>query len=68
LKALETVIVRFSELVVDQPRLREIDINPLVASPQQLLALDARMVLFGCDIADADLPRSAIRRYPTEYI
>jgi len=67
-EALETLIVRFSELVVDQPRLREIDINPLVASPQQLLALDARMVLFGRDIADAELPRSAIRRYPTEYV
>jgi acetyltransferase len=65
---LETLIVRFSELVVDQPRLREIDINPLIASPQQLLALDARMVLFGRDIADAELPRSAIRRYPTEYV
>jgi acetyltransferase len=67
-EGLETLVVRFSELVVDQPRLREIDINPLVASPQQLLALDARMVLFGRDIADADLPRSAIRRYPTEYV
>jgi acetyltransferase len=67
-EALETLLVRFSELVVEQPRLREIDINPLVASPQQLLALDARMVLFGRDIADADLPRSAIRRYPTEYV
>jgi acetyltransferase len=68
LKALGTLLVRFSELVVDQPRLREIDINPLVASPQQLLALDARIVLFSRDIADAELPRSAIRRYPTEYI
>jgi len=67
-EALETLLVRFSELVVEQPRLREIDINPLVASPQQLLALDARMVLFGRDMADADLPRSAIRRYPTEYV
>jgi acetyltransferase len=67
-EALETLLVRFSELVVDQPRLREIDINPLVASPQQLLALDARMVLFGRDIVDPELPRSAIRRYPTEYV
>ena len=67
-EALETLIVRFSELVVDQPRLREIDINPLLASPQQLLALDARMVLFSRDLADAELPRSAIRRYPAEYV
>jgi acetyltransferase len=68
LDALKAIVVRFSELVVDQPRLREIDINPLVASPQQLLALDARMVLFNRNVADAELPRSAIRRYPTEYV
>ena len=68
LKALETLLVRFSELVVDQPRLREIDINPLVASPEQLLALDARMVLFGREVSDEELPRPAIRPYPIEYV
>ena len=68
LKGLEALLVRFSELVVDQPRLREVDINPLVVSPEQLLALDARMVLFGCEIKDTDLPRPAIRPYPIEYV
>lgn len=68
LKKLEALLVRFSELVVDQPRLREVDINPLVASSEQLLALDARMVLFGCEIKDTDLPRPAIRPYPIEYV
>jgi acetyltransferase len=68
LKGLEALLVRFSELVVDQPRLREVDINPLVASPEQLLALDARMVLFGCEMKDTDLPRPAIRPYPIEYV
>jgi acetyltransferase len=68
LKALETLVVRFSELVVDQPRLREIDINPLVVSPEQLLALDARMVLFGSEVKNAELPRPVIRPYPAEYV
>ena len=68
LQALEALLVRFSELVVDQPRLREIDINPLIAAPEQLLALDARMVLFGRDVIDSELPRPAIRPYPAEYI
>jgi acetyltransferase len=68
LKSLGTLVVRFSELVADQPRLREIDINPLLASSEELLALDARMVLFGREVREAELPRSAIRRYPTEYI
>jgi acetyltransferase len=66
--ALETLLVRFSELVVEQPRLREIDINPILASPDQLLALDARMVLAPADIPDAQLPRPAIRPYPSQYI
>jgi acetyltransferase len=67
-KALEALLVRFSELVVDQPRLREIDINPLVASTEELLALDARMVLFGCEVDEEQLPRPAIRPYPIEYV
>ncbi len=68
LDALATLLVRFGDLVVEQPRIREIDINPLLASGDGLLALDARVVLHGSDVADAALPRSAIRRYPTEYV
>jgi len=61
-EGLETLLVRFSELVADHPRLREIDINPLLASPEKLLALDARVLLFGSDIRDDDLPQLAIQR------
>ncbi len=68
LSALETLLVRFSELVVEQPRLREVDINPVLASAERLLALDARMVLFPADVQDAQLPRPAIRPYPSQYI
>ncbi|MGB8476550.1 MAG: bifunctional acetate--CoA ligase family protein/GNAT family N-acetyltransferase [Candidatus Acidiferrum sp.] len=68
LDALKTLLVRFSEMVVEQPRLREVDINPVLASSEQLIALDARMVLYGADVQDAQLPRPAIRPYPTQYI
>ena len=67
-KALEALLVRFSELVTDQPRVREIDINPLLASGDELLALDARIVLLGPEVADGELPRPAIRPYPFEYV
>ncbi len=40
--ALEQLLVRFSQLVMEQPWIAEIDINPLLASPEHLLALDAR--------------------------
>ena len=47
LAALERLLVRFSQLVVEQPWIKEIDINPLLASPDGLVALDARVVLHG---------------------
>src|SRR2546430_3279813 len=40
--ALEELLVRFSQLVLEQPWIAEIDINPLLATPDELLALDAR--------------------------
>ena len=67
LSALETLLVRFSLLVVEQPRIREIDINPLLASAEGLVALDARVVLFEPEIKDDQLPRSPIRPYPSQY-
>jgi acetyltransferase len=68
LAALEHILVRFSQLVLEQPRIAEIDINPLLASPDRLLALDARVVLHAAGIEDARLPRPAIRPYPVHYI
>jgi acetyltransferase len=61
------VLVRFSELVVEQPRIREIDINPLLVSASGFLALDARVVLHPADVEDSNLPRPAIRPYPRQY-
>src|SRR5439155_2311461 len=45
LVALENLMVRFSQLVVEQPWIAEIDLNPLLASSEGLLALDARVLL-----------------------
>ncbi|CAN5616693.1 bifunctional acetate--CoA ligase family protein/GNAT family N-acetyltransferase [soil metagenome] len=66
--ALEQLLVRFSLLVVEQRRIAEIDINPLLASPERLLALDARVVLHPPEVADSELPRLAIRPYPRQYV
>lgn len=65
---LEELLVRFSELVVENPRIAEIEINPLLAGPDVLVALDARVVLHPASVPAADLPRPAIRPYPTQYI
>jgi acetyltransferase len=68
LDALAKLMVRFSFLVVEQRWIKEIDINPLLASANQLVALDARVVLYEPQLQEADLPRLAIRPYPTQYI
>jgi acetyltransferase len=70
LDALETLLVRFSQLVVEQPRVKEIDVNPLLARPGDdgLLALDARVVLHPYSTDDEDLPAPAIRPYPLQYV
>ena len=62
--ALEELLVRFSQLMVEQPWIKEIDINPLLASPERLLALDARVVVHGPEMTADELPESAIRPYP----
>jgi acetyltransferase len=67
LAALDDLVVRFSELAVEQRWIKEIDINPLLASPDGLIALDARVVLDDPDTPEADLPRPAIRPYPVQY-
>jgi acetyltransferase len=66
LAALERLIVRFSYLITEQSWIKEIDINPLLASPDGLLALDARVVLHPVDVLVP--PRPAIRPYPTQYV
>jgi acetyltransferase len=68
LSALEQLLVRFSQLVVEQPWIKEIDINPLLVSPEQMIALDARVVIFDQNIAREQLPRPAIRPYPSRYV
>jgi acetyltransferase len=66
--ALEELLVRFSRLVVEQPWIKEIDINPLLASPSGFLALDARVIVYEGSVTEEQLPKLAIRPYPIQYV
>ncbi len=68
LAALEQLMVRFSQLIAEQRWISELDINPLLASPEHLLALDARVVLHDLSVTEDKLPRLAIRAYPIKYV
>jgi acetyltransferase len=57
------VLLRVSQLVVDWPRIAELEVNPLLASAEGCVALDARLRLRGRDEGAAQL---AIRPYPRE--
>jgi acetyltransferase len=65
--ALEELLVQFSRLVVEQRWIKEIDINPLLASEEGLLALDARVVLHDPGTPEDQLPKLAVRPYPVQY-
>ncbi len=65
---LAQILVRFSELVVEQPsRSSEIDINPLLATAGRLIALDARVVVYEKESNPATWPKPAIRPYPSRF-
>ena len=68
LDAIADVLVRLSQLIVDCPCLKELDINPLLANETGAIALDARIRI---DLAELDVPapnpRLAIRPYPNRW-
>ena len=72
LDELEMLLVRFSQLALEQRWIKEIDINPLLVSEQgsryPLLALDARIALHPADTDPATIPTPAIRPYPDQYV
>jgi acetyltransferase len=62
------VLIRLSYLAADYPEITELDINPLLATPKGVIALDGRVVVN--KVAEGFVPYShlALRPYPEEYI
>jgi len=57
-------LIRISNLIADFPEIIELDINPLLADENGVIALDARMRVAPASVAGAE--RFAIRPYPEE--
>jgi acetyltransferase len=66
IEALYDVLVRIGQLVADVPELVELDINPLLAWKDGVVALDARMRLSPVAPGVDPLARLAILPYPKE--
>jgi len=62
MKAIQHTLVQVSQLVAELPEVAELDINPLLADADGVLALDARIRV----AAPANADRLAIRPYPEE--
>ena len=45
LKLLDETLIRLSNMIIDFPEIKELDVNPLVVSGEKVIALDARIIL-----------------------
>lgn len=68
-KVLEEVLVKFSQLVIDFPEIKEIDVNPLIADEEGVVAVDARVVIDPERILQEVQPHEhlVITPYPEKY-
>lgn len=64
------VLIRFSYLTADYPEIKELDINPLLITPDEVIALDARIVIDNAIIETPLKPYEhlALHPYPEKWV
>lgn len=65
---IEDVLLRVSEMICALSALQELDINPLLASENQVLAVDARIVVRRRPASERDYGHMAIQPYPARQV
>ncbi|BBE72346.1 bifunctional acetate--CoA ligase family protein/GNAT family N-acetyltransferase [Oharaeibacter diazotrophicus] len=67
-------LVKLSQLVAEEPRIREIDLNPIIADHERIVTVDARISVRADTapeihrvVPSVGHPRLAIRPYPSEW-
>jgi acetyltransferase len=68
LDAIADVLIALSQLLADWPELAELDINPLWADADGVLALDARVLLSAAGAGRAGAAHFAIAPYPAQLV
>ncbi len=64
------ILMRFSYLVADYPEVKELDVNPLLVTSEDVIALDARVIVDRELVVHTVRPYAhlAIRPYPEEFV
>jgi acetyltransferase len=65
MEALESVLLRVSEMVCELPWLREMEINPLIVDEYGAVALDARIAIENTPLTAGRYDHMAIHPYPS---
>ena len=67
--AVAMVLVKLAQMAADIPEIRELDINPLLADPAGVLAVDARVVVGHVErkFAGSGPANFAVRPYPSQW-
>jgi acetyltransferase len=68
IEALETLLLRVSEMVCELPCIKEMDINPLIVDENGALAADARVIVELCPLSSDRYSHMAIYPYPTHLV
>jgi len=70
LRLLDETLIRLSNMIVDFPEIKELDINPLVVSDNKVIALDARIIIDEDSLKQeqSEFSHLIISPYPTRYI
>ena len=70
LRLLDETLIRLSNMIVDFPEIKELDINPLVVSGDRVIALDARIIIDENTVKteQSEFSHLIISPYPTRYI
>ena len=68
MNALETVLLRVSEMVCELPWLQEMDINPLIVDEYGAVAVDARIAITPMPVDAGRYDHMAIHPYPSHLV